>query len=153
MELVDAFPVSELAVRTGVKVPTIHAYLRRELLPAPVRVADNRFLYDRRHVEALGLIRLLRERRRLSLTAIKEVLPTLLGVDGEHEQAFRPEMWQQVLRTYLPEEGSRSPASRLTDTARTIFCRNGYAETSIDEICTAAGMAKGTFYRFFASKD
>jgi len=31
-------------------VPTIHAYLRRGLLPPPVRVADNRFLYDRRHV-------------------------------------------------------------------------------------------------------
>jgi AcrR family transcriptional regulator len=150
---VSGFTVSELATRTGVKVPTIHAYLRRGLLPAPSRVADNRFLYDRRHVEALGLIRLLRERRRLSLQAIREVLPTLLAVDGEHEQAFRPEMWEQVLRTYLPEEGAKSPASRLAATARTIFSRKGYAETSIEDICSAAGIAKGTFYRFFASKD
>jgi AcrR family transcriptional regulator len=150
---VSGFTVSELAARTGVKVPTIHAYLRRGLLPAPSRVADNRFHYDRRHVEALGLIRLLRERRRLSLEAIRAVLPTLLAADGEHEQAFRPEMWEQVLRTYLPEEGAASPAARLAATARTIFSRNGYADTSIEDICSAAGMAKGTFYRFFASKD
>jgi AcrR family transcriptional regulator len=153
MEPVNGFPVSELAARTGVRVPTIHAYLRRGLLPAPERVADNRFLYDRRHVEALGLIRLLRERRHLPLDTIEEVLPTLLAADRDHQHAFRPEMWEQVLRTYLPDDGAASTATRLAATARTIFCRCGYAETSIDEICVAAGIAKGSFYRYFASKD
>ena len=41
MGAVAGFPVSELAARTGVPVPTIHAYLRRGLLPAPIRVADH----------------------------------------------------------------------------------------------------------------
>jgi AcrR family transcriptional regulator len=34
-----------------------------------------------------------------------------------------------------------------------MFCRRGFAETSIDDICVAAGIAKGSFYRYFASKD
>ena len=152
MGAVAGFPVSELAARTGVPVPTIHAYLRRGLLPAPIRVAENRFLYDRRHVEALGLVRLLRERRHLSLDTIKEMLPGLLGSE-DHEHAFRPEMWEEVLRTYLPKDGGISTAAKLVATARTMFCRAGYAETSIDEICVAAGIAKGTFYRSFASKE
>ncbi|HZQ57685.1 MAG TPA: TetR family transcriptional regulator [Acidimicrobiales bacterium] len=149
----QAFPVSELAHRTGVKVPTIHAYLRQGLLPAPVRVADNRFLYDRRHVEALGLIRLLRERRHLPIETIKELLPTLLGVEGEEEHAFRSGMWEEVLGRYFPDDGPSSPQATLTAAARAIFARRGYAETSIDEICARAGIAKGTFYRAFASKD
>jgi AcrR family transcriptional regulator len=145
--------VSELAHKTGVKVPTIHAYLRQGLLPAPVRVADNRFLYDRRHVEALGLIRLLRERRHLPIETIKELLPTLLGVEGEEEHAFRSGMWEEVLRRYFPEDGPSSPQATLTAAARAMFSKKGYAETSIDEICAAAGIAKGTFYRSFASKE
>jgi AcrR family transcriptional regulator len=149
---VNGFPVSELAARTGVPVPTIHAYLRRGLLPDPIRVADNRFLYDRRHVEAVGLVRVLRERRQLSLDTIKEMLPGLLSPEDQ-EHAFRPEMWEEVLRTYLPEDGGVSTAAKLVATARTMFCRAGYGDTSIDEICVAAGIAKGTFYRFFASKE
>lgn len=150
---VQAFPVSELANRTGVKVPTIHAYLRQGLLPAPVRAAENRFLYDRRHVEALGLIRLLRERRHLPIETIKELLPTLLGVEGEEEHAFRSGMWEEVLRRYFPEDGTSSPRATLTAAARGLFARHGYAETSIDEICARAGIAKGTFYRSFSSKE
>ncbi len=150
---VEAFPVSELATRTGVKVPTIHAYLRQGLLPAPVRAAENRFLYDRRHVEALGLIRLLRERRHLPIETIKELLPTLLGTEGEEEHAFRSGMWEEVLRRYFPDDGPASPNATLTATARGLFSRHGYAETSIDDICASAGIAKGTFYRSFASKE
>lgn len=152
MESVNGFPVSELAARTGVPVPTIHAYYRRGLLPAPIRLSGNRFLYDRRHVAALGLIRVLRDRRHLPLGAIKDMLPTLLGGDDQ-EHAFRPEMWDDVLRAYLPEEGAVSTEAKLVATARTIFCRQGYADTAIDDICLAAGVAKGTFYRHFASKD
>ena len=148
----NGFPVSELAARTGVPVPTIHAYLRRGLLPDPIRVADNRFLYDRRHVEAVGLVRVLRERRHLSLDTIKQMLPGLLSPE-DHEHAFRPEMWEEVIRTYLPEDRGVSTAARLVATARTMFCGAGYGDTSIDEICVAAGIAKGTFYRFFASKE
>jgi AcrR family transcriptional regulator len=153
MERVNAFPVSALASQTGVKVPTIHAYLRQGLLPPPVRAAENRFLYDRRHVEALGLIRLLRERRHLPIETIKELLPTLLGIEGEEEHAFRSEMWEEVLRRYFPDAGPASPQARLTAAARAIFSRRGYAETSIDDICARAGIAKGSFYRSFASKD
>jgi DNA-binding transcriptional MerR regulator len=115
---VQAFPVSELATRTGVKVPTIHAYLRQGLLPAPVRAAENRFLYDRRHVEALGLIRMLRERRHLPIETIKELLPTLLGTEGEEEHAFRSGMWEEVLRRYFPDDSPASPNATLTAAAR-----------------------------------
>ncbi len=135
--------IGQLSAETGVKIPTIHMYRRLGLLPEPARVAANRFAYDRRHVEALRMIRLLRERRQLPLEEIRRILP---AVD---EEAFRPEMWEAVLVAQL-ESG---PQARIVDTARELFARRGYAGVGIEDICRQAGIAKGSFYRYFSSKD
>jgi len=144
---VTGFTVSELSRQTGVKIPTIHMYLRRGLLPDPIRVSENRFLYDRRHVDVLRLIRLLRERRQLPLDDIQRALPGLLAADDE--QAFRPEMWDEVFNRHL-EAG---PETRLLAAARELFSLRGYAGVGIEDICRRAGLAKGSFYRHFSSKD
>src|SRR5918996_495200 len=90
----DALTVSELSVRAGVPVSTIHHYRQRGLLPPPLPAGRNRFRYGDEHVRALRLIRRLRERRGLSLEQIAEILPQLLA--GEQE-AFRPAMWDRLL--------------------------------------------------------
>jgi AcrR family transcriptional regulator len=41
----------------------------------------------------------------------------------------------------------------LMDAAERLFLEKGVADTSVDEIVTAADVAKGTFYVHFASKD
>ncbi|MEQ1547036.1 MAG: helix-turn-helix domain-containing protein [Chakrabartia sp.] len=55
---------------------------------------------------------------------------------------------------------SRSPASerpnariKLIDAAHVLVRRKGYAATSVDEICAAAGVSKGAFFHHFASKE
>ena len=68
--------VAELADQSGVPVPSIHHYRRLGLLPDPTSVEAKRFLYDERHVETLKLVRLLRDRWRLSLPSIGELLPS-----------------------------------------------------------------------------
>ncbi|MFN3371378.1 MAG: TetR/AcrR family transcriptional regulator [Sphingomonadaceae bacterium] len=42
---------------------------------------------------------------------------------------------------------------RLLAAAITLIRRNGYAATSVDEICRAAGVTKGAFFHHFASKE
>ena len=42
---------------------------------------------------------------------------------------------------------------RLLDAAARVFARNGYAQTSMDEIAQEAGVGKPTLYRYFPSKD
>jgi AcrR family transcriptional regulator len=143
--------VSELAERAGVSVPTIHSYRRLGLLPEPTVVATNRFLYDDRHVEALAMIRLLRRERNMSLASIVGVLPDLLPT-GE-EEAFRPQMWQQVLDSYLDAAAQSEPPARLLAAARDAFAQHGYAGVNIADICAEAEMATGSFYRHFQSKD
>lgn len=55
---------------------------------------------------------------------------------------------------------SRSPASerpnartKLIDAAHHLVRRKGYAATSVDDICGAAGVSKGAFFHHFASKE
>lgn len=42
--------------------------------------------------------------------------------------------------------------SELLDTALSLFLENGYERTSVEQITTTVGVAKGTFYHYFATK-
>lgn len=42
--------------------------------------------------------------------------------------------------------------TRLLDATYTLMLRKGYPSTSVDEICQAAEVSKGSFYHFFKSK-
>jgi AcrR family transcriptional regulator len=140
--------VAELVAMTGVPTATIHYYLRHGLLPTPRRVAANRFSYDDRHVLGLKLIRTLRERRGLSLPMIRRILPELLS---QGEEAFSPEIWDRVLAPRLSVR--RLPSNRLLEAAKEAFTRRGFDDVNVDDICRAARIAKGSFYRHFHSKE
>ena len=42
---------------------------------------------------------------------------------------------------------------RLIEAARTLVRHKGFAATSVDEVCAAAGVTKGAFFHHFASKE
>jgi TetR/AcrR family transcriptional regulator, transcriptional repressor for nem operon len=46
-----------------------------------------------------------------------------------------------------------SARTRLIDAAHGIVRRQGYAATSVDDLCRAAGVTKGAFFHHFATKD
>lgn len=145
------FTISVLAERTGTPVPTIHHYRHLGLLPEVTELASNRFLYDEGHVEALNVIRLLREQRNLPLEAIREMLPELLAFDREGD--FSQETWDEVIAAYLERSGPAAVSARLVAAAREAFAQHGYAGVNVADICAAADVAKGTFYRYFDSKE
>lgn len=151
---VKEFSMAELVERTGVAAATVRYYLASGLLPPPRRAQANRFYYDERHVEVVRLIRLLQDRRSLSLDTIGKMLPDLLpdltGAGGVG--SFRPEMWAQLFATHFAAEPP-SPADRLRDAGMAAFARHGYADVSVDDVCRATGIAKGSFYRHYASKE
>ena len=145
------FTISVLAEKTGTPVPTIHHYRHLGLLPEATELAYNRFLYDERHVEALNVIRLLRESRNMPLDTIREALPELLAFN--RESGLSPDTWDEVIDAYLERSGPAAVSARLVVAAREAFARHGYAGVNVADICSAADVAKGTFYRYFDSKE
>jgi len=55
-----------------------------------------------------------------------------------------------MTRTVKDPETRRS---ELIDTAEELFLENGYEETTVSQIVRNAGVAQGTFYHYFKSKD
>jgi AcrR family transcriptional regulator len=51
------------------------------------------------------------------------------------------------------ERTRRAVRGELTELAKDLFVEKGYDETTIDDLATAAGMSKRTFFRYFASKE
>lgn len=142
-----ALTVAELSARTGIPVSTIHHYRQRGLLPAPIPVGRRRLRYGDQHVRALRLIRRLRERRSLSLDRIAEILPQLMA---SHQEAFRPAMWDRLLAARASAD---STLAAIVDAAITELARRPFDEVTVGDICGAAGIGKGTFYRYFDSKE
>lgn len=139
--------IAELVSRTGVPVATIHHYRRLGLLPPAREVSGRRLRYDERHVKAVLLVRRLRQRR-LALDAIAAILPDLMAA-GE-EEAFRPGIWDEALAA---RGAADSAGARLITAATQQFIRQGYGAVSVNDVSDAAGLAKGTVYRHFASKE
>lgn len=138
------YAIGELVALTGVPSSSIHHYLRSGLIPEPKRVAANRFVYDDRHIAALSIVRSLRERGR-TLRDIAIDLPRLWHTEADLSNG--------AVDAYLLAAGEEGTRARIVDAAIGAFAERGYRDISVDGLCRRAGVAKGTFYRHFKSKD
>jgi len=50
-------------------------------------------------------------------------------------------------------KNSDATRTKLLDAARDLIRAKGYAATTVDDICSAAGVTKGSFFHHFASKE
>jgi AcrR family transcriptional regulator len=61
-------------------------------------------------------------------------------------------MWDRALAPRAKDR-KRDPGARLLAAARDAFAKRGYGEVNVDELCRAAGIAMGSFYRHYRSKE
>ncbi|OUE27236.1 MerR family transcriptional regulator [Clavibacter michiganensis] len=80
--------ITELAEATGVAPATVKYYVREGLLPAGIRVSDNRTDYDEEHARRVRLIRALIDVGRLPVARAREVLATLDDEERHVQDVF-----------------------------------------------------------------
>jgi AcrR family transcriptional regulator len=51
------------------------------------------------------------------------------------------------------ELARRAMTAQVAELAIDLFLENGYEQTTIDDICAAAGISRSTFFRYFPSKE
>lgn len=137
----EVMSLGSLIERSGVPASTIHHYRRLGLLPqavSPCQGHQGRLGYSTRHLNALLLIREMREGRGMRLAEVRRLLPGLLAGTAT-----------------LPDVATAGDAQkRLVDAAFRLFSGpDGYASVTVSEIAAAAGIAKGSVYRYFPSKE
>lgn len=154
------FGLSELTRRTGATKATIQHYLRLGLIPRPVVAGPRRFLYDSRHVRALELVKDMQATEGWSLSEISEAFTSLPGgldsllADDDPSGVVPIGQHPRLSLAMLVEERAKcSPRSRLLRAAACAFSRKGVSRVHVDEIAEMAGVAKGTFYLYFDSKE
>jgi AcrR family transcriptional regulator len=154
----DRMWIGELAEASGVNISTIKYYLGEGLLPGPEKLRRNVGLYDGRHLDRLGLIKVMRGEG-LSIKTIRSVF--------ENYYVERISDWEEVKggtgKCDAAGTGEERPpdilsdrerhALEITEAARRLFASIGYRGTSMEDVANGAGMGKSTLYRYFESKE
>jgi len=102
-------------------------------------------------LEGVKLIKLLSKRRNITLAQIKKILPGLMRASSG--EAFLPEMWDELVETRLSSMLEKTPKNRLLKAAITELSKHGFSEMSVESLCLTAKVPKGSFYRYFESKE
>jgi len=116
----------------------INRYLKEGILPQP----EEGDIFSEHHLERLRMIEHLRSRYGISLRDISGLFGVIVGSAGG-EAIEEPE----------EEKLAVDRRERILDNATELFAAKGYHGTTIDEIVQATGIAKGTFYIYFDSKE
>ena len=129
----------------------IRNYESKGLIAEPPRSSGGIRLYPEGDVERIVRIKKLQREYDLSLAAIDHLLEK---GDGERP----PPETSSLLIERRPTDHAPSPheeesrRARLVKAADRVLRAKGYGETTIEDIVSEAGVAKGTFYLYFNNK-
>lgn len=141
--------IGELSRRTGVSTSAINYYIREGLLPQPLKTAPNMAYYDPGYVDMINSIKVLQREKGLSLSGIKDLLDR-----GEFQwtEGFPPEDFTGAIGTGAGTRRALDRRKHIMNVAAGIFSEKGYYATTISDLATTAGIAKGTIYWYFNDK-
>jgi AcrR family transcriptional regulator/predicted DNA-binding transcriptional regulator AlpA len=135
---IELLTMRQLVVATGVPRSTIQFYIREDLLPAPQRLANNRAIYGRVHVDLLEQIRRLKAEG-LSLEEIKPLVKEVAGASTFYQ-------------VDVAEAVDSATKARILEAAANQFGRKGYQRTRLSDIIRQAGVTPQVLASHFASK-
>ena len=130
--------ISELSARSGITVSTIKFYIRKRLLPKPMKTGETQGFYTLKHLERLKLIPKIQKESNMPLDKIREITEM---IESSEEREKRGN-----------EQGALRQKAEIVQTAITLFRGKGYEAVTIADIVDAAGIGRSTFYKNFRNK-
>ncbi len=129
----------------------IRNYESKGLIAEPPRSSGGIRLYPAGDVDRIVRIKKLQREYDLSLAAIDHLLEK---GDGEHPPPETSSLLIERSPTdhAPPPQEEESRRARLVKAADKVLRAKGYGETTIENIVSEAGVAKGTFYLYFNNK-
>jgi len=130
--------ISDLTRLSKIPASTIKFYLRKKLLPKPIKTGATRAFYTLKHLDRLKLIKKIQKEGQLSLDKIKEIIAM---IDAEIRRS--------------PQDTSQdmpSTRAKVMQSAMDLFRNKGYESVTISEIVASAQIGCSTFYRCFPNK-
>ena len=139
--------ISELERRSGVPRYTIHHYVKKGLLPPPIKTSKTMAYYGPSHLERLRLIREIKGEARVPLSFLAKMLAEREGGQGESMGAETAELPGEPLSD--PRQARRR---KLIEAGLLLFARKGYRRATVADIAEAAGISTGAFYLYYKDK-
>ena len=130
--------ISEVSARSGVPVSTIKFYIRKELLPKPIKTAGTQGFYTAKHLDRIQLIQKIQKEGNMSLDKIREITGM---IDASEEREKRDS-----------KQGTSKQRAEIVRTATLLFREKGYEAVTIADIVDAARIGRSTFYKNFGTK-
>ena len=132
------FGIANLSEYSAIPISTIKFYIRKGLLPKPLKTSNTGALYSMQHINRLKLIKKIQEEGSLSLNQIHEIINLM-----------------ELQRNNLDDviEGNNTDyKDEIIVKAITLFREKGYERTTIADIVNTANIGRGTFYKNFKNK-
>jgi AcrR family transcriptional regulator len=134
----SSMAVSELSRLSGIPLSTIKFYIRKNLLPKPIKTKKTNGIYTLKHLDRLILIKKIQKEGQIPLSKIKEIIKMIdLGEEREKE-----------IIDFTPLDKK----SDIIDSAIPLFREKGYDAVTITDIVNASSIARATFYKHFINK-
>ena len=130
--------ISDLTRLSNIPASTIKFYLRKKLLPKPIKTGATRAYYTIKHLDRLKLIKKIQKESNLSLNKIKEITAMIDAADRREQR----DNTQDVPNT----------RSKIMQSAVNLFRKKGYESVTVSEIVASAQIGCSTFYRCFPNK-
>lgn len=139
----DPTPMGLLTMRrlveiTGVPRSTIQFYIREDLLPPPQRLANNRAIYGRIHVDLLEQI----GRLKAEGMSLDEIRPLV-------KEAASTSTFYEIDAAQAVDSATKA---RILEAAADQFGRKGYQRTRLSDVIRQAGVTPQVLSSHFASK-
>jgi AcrR family transcriptional regulator/predicted DNA-binding transcriptional regulator AlpA len=167
------FRISELSKLSGISAPQIRSYIKRGIVPRPIKASKTVAYYTQDHFERLKLIEEMEEER-ISPDFLKKIIDSLNNIkDTERTKKFDSPrsvknrllesgtLLTKIMESVSGTEGTKDfhrtdmvqiLKNKIIESCIPVFRKKGYERVTITDITKAAGIGRNTFYLYFKDK-